>query len=93
MVLISAYFSVLFSLPSISEFAEIGPYEVAQFDAYISGPLEKPDIERIRSAAETTVEGACSGGVPVYVKGEVRRQDKPHLGEQFAASAGNLRDK
>ena len=69
MVLISAYFSGMVSLPSISEFAEIGPYEVAQFDAYISGPLEKPDIQRIRSAAETTVEGVCSGGQPVYVKG------------------------
>lgn len=66
-VVISAYFSVLVSIPSISEFAEVGPYEVAKFDTYISGPVGKADIETIESKAETVVAGARFGGVEVYV--------------------------
>ncbi len=69
MVLIAAYFSVLVSLPLVSEFAEIRPFEVAEFDVFLSGPLEKPDIERVRGGAEAIVEGACFGDTEVYVKG------------------------
>lgn len=70
MVFVSTYFSVLVSLPSISEFAEIGPYKVARFDVFLSGPIDKSEIEKVKSKVETIVEGARSGGVEVYVKND-----------------------
>lgn len=70
MVLVSTYLSVLVSLPSISEFAEIGPYKVARFDVFLSGPIDKSEIEKVKSKVETIVEGARFGGVEVYVKND-----------------------
>lgn len=68
MVLVITYFSVIVSLPSIYEFAEIGPYKVAKFDDFFSGPIDKSELENIKSKVETIVEGAQFGSVEVNVK-------------------------
>lgn len=63
-IVLSFWFFVV-SMPSITAFSEVGPYQVAQFDLFVTGPISEEFAKKLENSGNLVVKGKIIGGVEV----------------------------
>lgn len=63
-IVLSFWFFVV-SIPSITAFSEVGPYQVAQFDLFVTGPISEEFAKKLENSGNLVVKGKIIGGVEV----------------------------
>ena len=74
-VLIMSYWFFIVSIPSITAFNEVGPYRLAQYDLFITGPLSEDTIKKLDKVSETIVKGKVIGNVLVCSSSRCEKLD------------------
>jgi len=75
LVLIISYWFFIVSIPSITAFNEVGPYKVAQYDLYVTGPLSENTIKKLDREAKVIVKGKTIGDIPVCSSSRCENMD------------------